>query len=281
MRQPFSDSALLFAEVGDDMPGADVGAMAALDALGNINHSKIVFNHNGVGRALALALHAADAAEVAHFHDLCALVLVAAGGHNLLGLGDHLDDALGAGVGAGAAANALAAVNLGNTVYNVHGVKLADLNAVTHTNAGKGAGLIALSAEKHGRAAILRTGVVEAHFRMPLGSGAGDKGHHLFCGRGVNTHDKGDALGGLRPAGNAAVYGSLAGSHGGGIAITAGIAAAAAVCAGQAAADGFLLGVNFHIENLGGKGQDGSEDAAQHAQHKYGEKDRSHMCLPP
>ena len=116
---------------------------------------------------------------------------------------------------------------------------------------------------------------------MALGAGAGDKGHHGLGGLGVHAHDAGYLFGSLGAAGNAAVGGSLAGSHSRGVAVTAGVAAAAAVGAGQAGAHGLLLGVYFNIEYLRGNGQDGAEDAAQHAQHKNCEKDRTHITLPP
>ena len=114
---------------------------------------------------------------------------------------------------------------------------------------------------------------------MTLGAGAGNESHHLLGSAGVHAHDAGDMLGSFRTAGNAAVGGSFAGSHSGSIAVTAGVAAAAAVGAGQAAANGFLLGVHFHVEYLRGEGQDGAEDAAQHAQDQNGQKDRSHISL--
>ena len=58
----------------DDVARADVGAMSALNALGNIDASQTVLNNDRVGRALALALHAADAALVADLHDGSTLI---------------------------------------------------------------------------------------------------------------------------------------------------------------------------------------------------------------
>ena len=57
-----------------DVPRADVGAVTALYALGNIYSSQSVLNDYRVSRALALALHAADAALIANLHYGSALV---------------------------------------------------------------------------------------------------------------------------------------------------------------------------------------------------------------
>ena len=103
----FHVSVIPFSEPADDMARADVGAVAALDALVVVDDGEVVDDLDGVGRALALALHAADAAVIAYLHDSGALVLIRAGGHDSLALGQELDDALGAGIRAGAAADAL------------------------------------------------------------------------------------------------------------------------------------------------------------------------------
>ena len=78
--------------------------MAAFDAFVVVHDGKVVDDLDRVSRAFALALHAADAAEVAHLHDLGALVLVRAAWLHALGSGQKLDDALRAGIGAGSAA---------------------------------------------------------------------------------------------------------------------------------------------------------------------------------
>ena len=95
------------------MARADVDAVTAADALGDVHSGEVVLDDDSVGRALSLALHTADAAEVAHLHDLCALVHIAAGGHDLLAFGDQLYDALGAGIGTGAAGDAVVSVDNG------------------------------------------------------------------------------------------------------------------------------------------------------------------------
>ena len=74
---------------------------------------------------------------------------------------------------------------------------------------------------------------------------------------------------GLRTAGDAAVAGRLALGHRRGVAVTAGVAAAAAVGAGQRLAHRSLLGIDFHVEDLGGQRQQAAEDAAQNAEELY------------
>ena len=66
----------LFAEPVDDMSRADVRAVSAADALGGIHRGEIVFYDYRVRRALSLALHAADTAEITDLNDSCALVFV-------------------------------------------------------------------------------------------------------------------------------------------------------------------------------------------------------------
>ena len=152
----------LLTEVGDDAAGADVSAVTALNTLGYINDSNVVLNDDSVCGALTLALHAANAADLTHLHDLSALVLIAANGHDLLALGDELDDALGADVNTCATANALVAVDLCNAVNDLHCAKLAGRDTVAKTYASEGAHLVALAAEQHSCLTVLGTVVVEA-----------------------------------------------------------------------------------------------------------------------
>ena len=58
------------------MSRADVRAVAASDTLGGIHHGEIVFYDYRVRRALPLALHTADTAEITDLNDSCALVFV-------------------------------------------------------------------------------------------------------------------------------------------------------------------------------------------------------------
>ena len=136
----------LLAEVGDDVTGADVSAVTALYTLGNINDSDVVLNDDSVCGAFTLALHAANAADLTHLHNSSALILVAADRHNLLGLGNEGDDVLGADINTCATANTLGAVDLSNTVDQIHCTKLAGADTVAKANTSEGAHLAALAA---------------------------------------------------------------------------------------------------------------------------------------
>ena len=59
----------------DDVSGADISAVTALNALGDIDSCKVILDDDCVGRAFALALHAADAACFADLIDGSTLVL--------------------------------------------------------------------------------------------------------------------------------------------------------------------------------------------------------------
>ena len=121
-----------------------------------------VLDLDGFCRALALALHAADAADVADLARDGALVLIAAADEHSLLIRHLLDDFLRAGISAGHAADALVAVDLGNAVDDVHRAELAGSGAVAEADAGEAALLVALAAEQHGSLAILGPFVVEA-----------------------------------------------------------------------------------------------------------------------
>ena len=135
------------------MSRADLGAYAAADAFLGIDHRQCVLDDDGNRRALALTLHAADAAGRADLHHDAALVVAGAGGVDAQTLGDELNDVLGTDVHARTAADALGAVHVRNAVDYMHGVKLAGTFAVAETDAGEGAELVALAAEEHGGAA--------------------------------------------------------------------------------------------------------------------------------
>ena len=240
--------------------------MAAADALVIVDLGHEVLDLDGVRRALTLALHAADAADVADLARDGALVLIAAANEHGLLVRHTLDDLLRAGIGAGHAADALVAVDLGDAVDDVHRAELTGSGAVAEADAGEAALLIALAAKEHGGLAILRAGVVEALDGDALRTGARHERDHLLLRTGGDAHDLGDLIGSGLTAGHTAVDRSLAGRDRGGITVTAGVAAAAAVGAGETRTDSFLLGVDLHIEDLRGKGQQRAEDGAHGAE---------------
>ena len=148
----------------------------------------------------------------------------------------------------------------------MHGAELAGLGAVAETDAGEAALLIALAAEQHGSLAILGPLVVEALDGDALRAGARHERDHLLLRTGGDAHDRSDLVGSFLAAGDAAVDRSLARRDRSGITVAAGVAAAAAVGAGKALTHGLLLGVDFHVEDLGGERQQRAEDGAHGAE---------------
>ena len=263
------------------MAGADVLAVTAGNALAEVNMREIILNGNRSGRAFSGAFSAADAARLAHLHNLRALVLVAAGDDNVLLLGDHSDDALGAGIGAGAAADTFIAVDLGNAVDYFHRAELAGFHAVAHAYAGVGAELVALPAEQHRRAAILRTGIVEALFGNAFTAGATDKRNLLLDRVGFYAHNLGYLLRRFFATGNTFVCRSFACGHSGGITVTSGITAAAAVGARETRANRFLFGIDFYMENFGCETEKSAEKAAETTENEDRPKNFNHFFLLP
>ena len=116
------------------MTGADVCAVATLDALGDVDLCEVILNNDCVSRAFLLALHAADTAGFTNLHQLCALVHAAACDHDGLIIRDKLNKLLGAYINAAATANALLAVSLCNTVNDAHCAELASIDTVAENN---------------------------------------------------------------------------------------------------------------------------------------------------
>ena len=144
------------------MARADVDAVAAADALGDVHSGEVVLYDDSVGRALSLALHTADAAGFTYLVDRSALITAGAGNLNVLIVGNEPYDLLGAGIDTRAAADALFAVNLGNAVNDAHCAELAGVGTVAQADAGEAAVHIALAAEQHCCLTVFRAVVVKA-----------------------------------------------------------------------------------------------------------------------
>ena len=148
----------------------------------------------------------------------------------------------------------------------MHGTELTGPGTVAETDAGEAALLVALAAEQHGSLAILGPFVVEALDGDALRTGARHERDHLLLRAGGDAHDRSDLVGSFLAAGDAAVDRSLTRRDRSGITVAAGVAAAAAVGAGETLTHGFLLGVDFHIEDLGGERQQCAEHGAHDAE---------------
>ena len=250
----------------DDVSGADVGAMSALHALGDIELCQIVNDDDRICGTLTLTLHAADAACVADLVDSCALVMAGACNFDMLVIGNESDDLLGADIDTGAAADTLLTVDLCNAVNNVHCAKLAGVSTVAEADAGKAAIHIALAAEQHCCLAVFRAGVVKALKSVSFRAGAGNECNLSDRSTGANTHDLCDLFGSGRACCNTLINGSFAFCDRSGIAVTAGEAAATAVCTGKALTNSSLLGVNFDCKYLGCYCEDSTENCAENAE---------------
>ena len=165
-------------------------------------------------------------------------------------------------MGAGHAVGALVRVHHGGAVgTDGHGAKLAGLHAGAEAQAAEGA-LQGAGGHLSGGDAIL-----DAHIIKPLdgihAAVAADESDLPLAGGGLLAHDGGDGGGVLRAGRGAGVDRRVTGHNGGSAARAAGVAAAAAVGAGQMAENGLLTGVLFHLKDLGGHGQNQTEYAAQ------------------
>ena len=246
----------------DNVARADVGTMSALYALGYINHCQVVSYYNCVCGAFALALHAADAACFANLIDSSTLVVAGASDFDMLVIRYELDNLLRAGIDTSAAADTLLAVNLCDTINDVHCAELAGVSTVAEADAGKAAIHIALAAEQHSCLAVFRSSVVEALYSMAFSTGAGNECDLLDSFACGNAHNISDFCSCLGACCNTLVGGCFALCNCCCIAITAGEATAAAVCACEALADCCLLGINFNMENLRCKCKNCTEDCA-------------------
>lgn len=261
----------------DDVTGADVCAVTAVYALGNINASKIVLNDDCVGGAFLLALHAADTAGITNLVKLCTLIHAVACNHNRLIIRNELDELLGANVSTAAAADTLLAVNLSNAIDNAHCTELASVYAVAETDTCEAAVLVALAAEQHSCLAVLRTAVIEALESYAISTGAGYECDSLNCAISRNAHDFGDFFCSSGACSNTLVDRSLALCNSSSIAVTAGETAAAAVCAGQAFTNLFLLGVYFNVEYLRCKCKNSTENSAENTENDNSIYNRIHI----
>ena len=115
---------------------------------------------------------------------------------------------------------------------------------------------------------------------MTGSAGAGHESDHFLNIGAGDAHDLGYLCRSLCAAGNALIGRCFASGDSGGIAVTAGVSAAAAVCAGQTCTDFLLLGVYFNVEYLGRIGEQRAEHGAERTQHRNGEKNRFHIFTP-
>lgn len=123
---------LLYHEKVNTSYGTNLMALAAADALIVIHLSTEVFNRYRLGRTGLHTLHTADAACLTLLSCLRTLVVVFAKHRSLFGIKrEKLNKTSGAGFDAHLTGTALVRVNAGNTVADEYGIIRADLYTVT------------------------------------------------------------------------------------------------------------------------------------------------------
>ena len=107
-----------------------------------VDHSQIVHNRDCAGRALTLALLAADAAVAAGLAGVDALVVVAAANKHGNGFGNNVDQMVGACLGTQTAADTQFGVDGRQSVLHVDGIIGAGSNTVAITKTAIGTGTV-------------------------------------------------------------------------------------------------------------------------------------------
>ena len=234
----------------DTMDGANLTALAAGYALLIVYNSEIVHDVTSVLGTASLALAAGNTAvktELAHYGTL---IVVRAFHHNARGVAKEVDNAVGTGTHAQTATYALTLVNnrdasLGylDSILGTNG------NTVTVAEAGEGTGAVA-TVEKICRTTALGACRIVVFSILPVThTVTGDVCHHLDNVLSLNAEDRRDFPCGAITAGGAEVrFFALTLGKCCGIAVTARVAAGAAVSTGEALADSDLALVNLHGE---------------------------------
>ena len=170
---------------------------------------------------------------------------------------------------------------MGNAVDDLHRAVFTRLDAGAVAQTAELAGYGAVSADFGGGQAILETLVVALDLRalsqvavrvVDLLAGAAHQRDLTGDGFRLDAHDGRHGLRSFVAAGGALSDGRFALENGFGVSTAAGIAAAAAVGAGEAFVQLIQPGVGFHIENLGR----GSQHQAEHQPQTAENRNRNH-----
>ena len=182
----------------------------------------------------------------------------------LLGVeGHNADNVPGAGIHAGAAGDTFVEIYLRHIVHNMDGIKLTGLHAVSAAQAAIGT-LQRAGGHPGDRQTAFQAHIIIAGLVMAA-AGAHHLGNLARALFHLHAHDGADLFGHFRAAGGTGIHRSQPFHHSVRIAAAAGIAAAAAVGAGETLCNGLLTGVLLHGEDLGGNRQDNTKDNTQHA----------------
>ena len=257
------------------MLGTDRGAQTAVIALAVVDGGQVVFHGDGLFGADLLTQAAADAADGA-----------AAGGDGTLGKrcagDDHIPVRLhrhnqmpGTYRGTGHTAYAQVFVHMGNAVDDLHGAVLAGLHAAAVAQTAVLTGQGAAAADLGSCQTVLEAFVIGLDLGtlgqvavgvVNLFTGAAHQGNFPGDGLGLYAHNGSHGLGTVVAAGGALADFRLAVKHGFCVSTAAGIAAAAAVGAGQTLVQLIQPGVALYVEYFGSGSQNQTENQAQAAQ---------------
>lgn len=260
----------------DEVAGANCKAGSAIVALGIVNRRQIVINVDCTVGTLLFTKLAAHATGLTEFTGYSALFYVVAGNCEVSRMRHHYDHILGTGKLTCLAALAGFSVNDGNAIDYMNSIELTGLDAVAVTKA-------AISAVVHTvtEGGVVRCTVINAVV-MILGCGAitactAYESDHTLGMLSLYAHDLGDFLSSISTTGSAFIAGSFALYDRFGIVGTASESAATAVSAGQYFNNGFLTGVAFNGEGLGGESKNKSEECAEYGKNRNGIYNSHHI----
>jgi len=251
------------------MNGADGYALATARALRVIDNREVVDHVYSIVGTVLLALTAADTAVGARLTSVGALSVARALNHDARGVADKVDDGIGTGPRADAAADALSRVDPCDAVLNGDSALGTYVDAVAVAKAGIGTELVARVRHIGGAAALYALVVV-----LALGSGAGAVAGYVSdlldnIAR-LKTEDGCDSLCGVVAAGDTEVtLLALALRESLCIAVTAAVAAGAAVGTRETVADFNLVLVDLNAEEAVCKSKKNGADYCDRAEDRY------------
>jgi hypothetical protein len=121
----------------DAMHRTNLNARTATGTLGIINGRKVIHHGNRAVRTGFLALHTTDTAVGASLTGDCAFIVVRAFHNNAYGIGNEMDDAIGAFARTDTATDARLGIDTGNTVFHGNRVFGTYANTVAITKTRK------------------------------------------------------------------------------------------------------------------------------------------------
>ena len=228
----------------DAVYGTNLGASAAAGAKSVIYSSEVSVNGDCAAGTGLLTLHTADTAVGAILTHVSALIVVRALYHNTGGVVDKVNNTVGAFSYTDSATDTLLRIDLSDIVLDRYSVLRAYLSAVAVTETCERTELVAAVRHISGAAALETAELISSLYSV-TGAVAGNVCNLLNYVLSLNTENGCDALSSGVTAGHAEVgRGGSALGESLSVAVTARVAASAAVSAGESVTDsnvGFIL----------------------------------------